>query len=100
MNDGTVMAAFPIRKPPERKMKERGWRMDKDGVCEESRGSYLRRIDFNDPGRIRFFDIMANRLNTRRSIREIVLPEIKALQNEIQELRREIRELTLSMSKQ
>jgi len=32
MNDGTVMAAYPIRKIPDRIMKRDGYMLDEDGV--------------------------------------------------------------------
>jgi len=62
--------------------------------------SYIKEFDSHDPGRFRFFDIMANRLNMRRAVREIVLPEIKALRDEIQELRQEIRALSVIPTKE
>lgn len=93
MNDGTVMAAYPIRKIPERIMKRDGYALDEDGVCREFMGSYVKSFDMNDPGRLRFFDIFANRLNTRRAIREIAVPEIKALRQEVADLRKLVEEL-------
>ena len=98
MNDGTVLAAYPVRKPAARIMKRDGDKLDDDGVCKEFVGSYVRSFDFNDPGRFRFFDIMANRLNTRRAIREVVLPELKVIQAEVAALRDEVRELKTVLS--
>lgn len=93
MNDGTVLAAYPVRKPAARIMKRDGDKLDDDGVCKEFLGSHVGSFDFNDPGRFRFFDIMANRLNTRRAIREIVEPSLTAIQGEVFALRNELREL-------
>ena len=47
----------------------------------------------DDPGRFRFFDIMANRLNMRRAIREVALPKLEAVEAEVMALRNEISEL-------
>jgi hypothetical protein len=93
MNDGTVLSAYPIRKPASRIMKRDGDRLDADYVCKDFMGSHIGSFKFNDPNRFRFFDIMANRLNTRRAIRELALPEIQALQAEIAGLRNEIGQL-------
>ncbi|MCC7408386.1 MAG: hypothetical protein IT442_09950 [Phycisphaeraceae bacterium] len=98
-NDGTVLAAYPIRKIPDRIMKRDGQRLDEDGVCKEFMGSRVRSCDVNDPGRTRFFDIMANRLNARRAVREIAVPEIKALRDEVTELRKQVRQLTEFLSR-
>ncbi len=99
MNDGTVLAAHPVRKPAARIMKRDGDKVDEDGVCKELLGSYVRGFDFNDPGRIRFFDIMANRLNTRRAIHEIIEPTLQSIQADIAAAREEIRELRASLNK-
>lgn len=58
-------------------MKRDGDRLDEDNVCKDFMGSYVGSFNFDGPGRFRFFDIMANRLNVRRAIREIALPKAK-----------------------
>jgi hypothetical protein len=100
VSDGTVLAAYPSRKPSKRTMKERGWKIDDDGVCIKASDSWIGEFHVTDPGRLRFFDIIANRLNMRRSIREIALPKIEALQKEIHELKDEVRQLTSFLLKQ
>ena len=97
-SDGTVLSAHPIRKIPDRIMKRDGQQLDEDGVCKEHLNSHVGSYDFDDPGRFRFFDIMANRLNMRRAVREIAVPEITALRSEVAELREQIRQLTAALA--
>lgn len=91
--DGTVLAAFPIRKPHPRSLKRDGTRIDPDGVADGSSrgGKHLGDPQYDD--RTRFQDIIANRLNTRRSIRELVVPPMAKLQEEVTSLRAEVARL-------
>ena len=98
LNDGTVMAAYPVRKPAARIMKRDGQKLDADNVCREFMGNYVGAFKLDDPGRLRFFDIFANRLNARRAMRELILPEIQAVREEIAALRDEIRHLAATLS--
>jgi hypothetical protein len=100
MNDGTVLAAHPIRKPADRIMKRDGDRLDADGVCQEFVGSRTNSFRFDDPGRFRFFDLMANRLNTRRAIRELVQPQLESLHAEVADLKAQVQELVTLLSSQ
>jgi hypothetical protein len=63
-----------------------GTRIDDDLVCQELHyGSH----DFKQwevEQRVRFSDILANRLNMRRAIRELVLPELATMQQSLAEL--------------
>jgi len=93
MNDGTVLSAYPVRKPVARIMKRDGDRLDEDNVCKDFTGSYVGPFKFDDPGRCRYFDIMANRLNMRRAIRELTLPKLEAVEAEVVALRNDISEL-------
>lgn len=99
MNDGTVMSAYPIRKIPDRIMQRDGQVLDEDGLCREFMGSYVKSFDMTDPGRLRFFDIFANRLNTRRAIREIAIPEINSLRDEVGDLREQVQQLVELLQK-
>lgn len=85
--DGTVIAAFPIRKPLPKVIKRDHLRIDDDGVCREwlRAGQELR--DPNNETRFRFQNIIATSLNARRALREIVLPRLTALQAEIAAVR-------------
>ncbi len=74
-------------------MKRDGQVLDEDGVYRKFMGSHVKSFDMTDPGRLRFFDIFANRLNTRRAIREIVIPEINLLRDEVGDLRELVQRL-------
>lgn len=93
MNDGAVLSAYPVRKPASRIMKRDGDRLDEDNVCRDFTGSYAGAFTSDESGRFRFFDILANRLNMRRAIREVVLPTLEAVEAEVMALRNEISEL-------
>lgn len=83
--DGTVLAAYPIRKPADRIIKRDGLRIDENGIVSE----YLRNgqeLHGPDERRFRFQDIIANNLNTRRAIRELVVPAMTSILEEIREL--------------
>ncbi len=68
-------------------------RLDEDNVCQDFMGSYVKSFRFDDPCRLRFFDIMANRLNMRRAVRELALPQMDAVRAEVAELRNQVHEL-------
>ncbi|MFQ5473937.1 MAG: hypothetical protein ACE5FA_13785 [Dehalococcoidia bacterium] len=93
MNDGAVLSAYPVRKTAARIMKRDGDRLDEDNVCKDFTGSFVGSFKFDDSGRFRFFDIMANRLNMRRAIREVALPKLEAVEAEVAALRIEISDL-------
>jgi hypothetical protein len=82
--DGTITSAYPIRKPLPKIIKQDHIKIDEDGVCDEGwYDSGKGYSDVNIENRFRFQNIMANRLNTRRAIREIVMPELKKIHSEI-----------------
>ena len=80
LHDGTVLGAFPVRKPSPRVLKRTHRKIDADCVCEEfsSAGGHLRNPDAL--GVTRMQDILANRLNARRTIRNLVLPRLELLE--------------------
>lgn len=89
--DGTIIAAYPIRKPLPKRIKEDNIKIDEDGVCD--RGWYDNGINYSNvkvENRFRFQDIMANRLNTRRAIREIVAPQLSKIEKDIDGLRKQL----------
>jgi len=88
--DGTVIAVFPERKPLRKQLKFYHAKIEEDGVFgwDLRSGSELR--DCNYEGRIRFQDIIANSLNARRAVRELALPAIQALSQEVAELRAQL----------
>ncbi len=97
--DGTVLAACPIRKPHTKSLKRDGTRIDPDGVADGSSrgGKHLSDPKYGDS--TRFLDIIATRLNTRRAIRELVLPPMAKLQDDIDALRAEVTRLADLLAK-
>lgn len=96
LRDGTVLASHPIRKPAPKVMKRDHLRIDEDGVTIEhsSGGQELTHAE----NRFRFQDLIAARLNTRRAIRELVLPVFAELRREIKLLRAEVGQLKATLS--
>jgi len=90
LNDGTVMAARPIRKPSRSSTDRSGPSIDPDGVAEWVTTAGKELSDVNNPNRFRFLDLLASNLNTRDALRTLVLPAIESLRKEISELRVEI----------
>ncbi|MFO0782062.1 MAG: hypothetical protein U0636_00070 [Phycisphaerales bacterium] len=93
LHDGTVIAAYPIRKPSPKMLKRDGMRIDEDGrAMEYSRNG----VEIGDPGnptRMRFQDIIAANLNTRRAIRELAGGPLDDLCREMRALRAEVAQL-------
>lgn len=97
LSDGTILAAYPSRKPNPRIMKRDGMTVDADGVVSEVvyPGS-----DLSDPSnekRTRFQDVITNRLNARRAVRELAVEPIDALRRDISGLREEVRCLAAAL---
>ena len=86
LRDGTIIASYPIRKPTPKAIKRDKLRIDEDGVSREWFTSSKEFFDFDKSVRIRLQDIISIRLNTRRTIREIMLPELAVLREEVQAL--------------
>ena len=87
LHDGTILAAYPVRKPPPKTIKRDKSRIDEDGVCNDFTGAGRELSDVNNESRMRFQNIIATRLNTRRAIREMVLPCLDNLQRDVNEIR-------------
>lgn len=81
--DGTVLAAYPVRKPTAKMQKQGSFRLDADNIGSEfvGAGGELSRIEHDN--RFRFQDIIANRLNVRRALRDLVLPRIESLEERL-----------------
>lgn len=86
LHDGTVLAAYPVRKPMPKTIKRDNLKIDDDGVCQEWSDSGKQLSDVRNETRTRFQDIIAVNLNTRRAIREIARPHLAALQQEMKAL--------------
>lgn len=84
--DGAVTSCTPERKPLPKRIKQDGLHIDDDFVCKE----YLSAPDdfgrAPDELRVRFSDILANRMNMRRAIRDIVIPVLSDIQSSIEKL--------------
>ena len=91
--DGTVLASYPIRKPTPKAIKYDKLRIDEDGVSKEWLETGKEFFDRNNSIRTRFQDIVSIRLNTRRTIREIVLPELVGLREELQVLQNQMKRI-------
>lgn len=90
LHDGTVTAAFPIRRPSKQELKQDGRRIDADGVAKGHALGGRELGDARNEERFRFQDILATRLNTRRALRELVAPEIEELAQEVRGLRAQL----------
>ena len=88
--DGTVIGSFPERKPAPKVIKRDGLRIDEDGVCRERMGAGTELSDVRNETRTRFQDIIAVRLNTRRAIREMILPSLTKLQTDMDAMRSQL----------
>ncbi len=88
-------------KPLPKRIKEYKIKIDEDGVCDE--GWYRSGKSFSDcnvENRFRFQNIISNRLNTRRAIREIVMPELAQLKEDIKAIRSQLNEIQASLGNQ
>jgi len=90
LHDGTVLAARPIRKPSQRPSNPLRRKIDPDGVAVEWAESGRDLADIHNDGRTRFQDIIAVNLNTRRAVRDLVLPRMAGLQAEVLGLREQL----------
>jgi len=93
MPDGAVIGAHPVRKPRKEHLRLMGQRIDADGAADMV-GSYVGAIgDMNDIQKARFSIALATRLNTRRAVRELILPELAAINEKLDRLERRLSEL-------
>jgi len=83
LHDGTVLSAYPIRKPSKQALRQPDYRIDAEGVARESRGAGRELSDVDNETRFRFQNIIATNLNTRRAIRSLVLPALAELLTEV-----------------
>ncbi len=93
LHDGTVIAAFPVRKPIPKVIKQDKLKIDEDGVCREWVDAGKELSDVQNESRMRFQNIIATRLNTRRAIREIVSPQLCSLQEDVDSIRSQLDEI-------
>jgi hypothetical protein len=79
--DGATVACLPARKPTKLKIADEGIHIDSDYVMREYRYSSSGTFEgASNEQRVRMADLLSNRLNMRRTIRELVLPCLANLQ--------------------
>lgn len=98
LHDGTVLAAFPVRKPTPHVIKRDRLRIDPDHVCREYFTGGREISDVNNETRMRSQDIISNALNARRAVRELVLPRLDALESEFTALRAQLDRIEQSLA--
>jgi hypothetical protein len=81
--DGSAFSCGPERKPSDRKIKEDGLYIDEDLVFKEHKYGADEWGSWPEDRRRELGQIMAIRLNTRRAIRELVLPKLEAIENSL-----------------
>ena len=98
LHDGTVLAACPMRKPTSRWVKTSGARVEEDGVVTFGGTAGRELGDPDNDRRFRFQDVIANNLNGRRALRELVLPVLGELRKEVAALRAEVMALRTALA--
>ena len=78
-----MTSALPMRKPAKRIMKHDHMKLDADNVCKEHVSSGKELLMLPVEKRVRFLDIIATSLNTRRALRQIVLPRLAAIEGQL-----------------
>lgn len=88
--DGTIIAAYPIRKPVPKIIKRDNLKIDEDGITNDLMDAGKHISDWQNETRFRFQNILANRLNTRRAIRELVLPELSEVRDQVASMKEQL----------
>lgn len=100
LNDGTILAAYPVRKPVPKIIKRDKLKIDEEGVCHEQTGAGKELSDAHNESRFRFQDIISTRLNMKRLIREMIFPYLIKLQKDITEVHNKLDQIQKLMSHQ
>ncbi len=85
-NDGSVTGCHSELKVSEKRAKEEGIYICPDGVQREYTYKPSEFRGWKVEQRVRVSDILSNRLNTRRAIRELILPELVAIAETLQRI--------------
>jgi hypothetical protein len=93
-----------LHAPPERKslpkrIKEDGLHIDADFVCKEYQSAPGEFGRWPDEQRVRFSDVLANRINMRRAIRDIVMPMLAYIQLSLEKLNNRLNDIEQSLNK-
>jgi hypothetical protein len=83
LRDGTIICALPTRKPIRRILKRDKKSIDVDNIIESWRTSGIEYRTTEMEQRVRVMDIMTNSLNTRRNLRDLVLPTLDAIETRL-----------------
>ena len=94
--DGAVTLCTPTRKPLPKQIKQEGLHIDNDFVCKEYQSTTGEFGGRPVEQRVRFADLLANRLNMRRAIRDIVMPALEDIQSSIERLHKRLDEIEQS----
>lgn len=97
-HDGSVIGCGPDRKPSKRRVQADGIHIDADGVFREITYSPTYWHSWSDEQRAKAVGILAIRLNTRRAIRELVLPELAALNEVLLEIEKRLTRIEKALS--
>lgn len=97
--DGAVTSCTPGRKPLPKRIKEDGLHIDADFVCMEYQSAPGEFGRWPDEQRVRFSDLLANRMNMRRAIRDIVMPVLADIQSSIEKLNKRLSEIERTLNK-
>lgn len=84
--DGAAVTCAPARKPTKKSIKDDGIQIDADHVFQEHHFSAKEFDDSSDSVRIRMCDLLTNRLNMRRTVRELVLPSLANIETALRSL--------------
>lgn len=96
--DGAVTSCTPRRKPLPKEIKQDGLHIDADFVCKEFQSTPGEFGTWPDGQRARFSDLLANRINMRRAIRDIVIPVLADIQTSIEKLNKRLDEIELTLN--
>ncbi len=97
--DGAVMACLPVRKPSPKRIKEDGIRVDPDLVTDEGYYAVSQFPGWPEEIRIRNCDLLANRMNVRRAIRDLVIPELAKIESAMLKLNERLDRLAESIAR-
>ena len=92
-HDGAVIACGPSTKPSNRRIKEEGIYVCPDGVFSEHYYSPTYWHTFKLEERREITATLANRLNTRRAIRELVMPQLEAIQQALDSISKRLEQI-------
>jgi hypothetical protein len=88
--DGSAFGCAPQRKPSDKRLKEDNAYIDEDLVFREYKYRPDDWVTWPDDHRRELSQIMAILLNTRRAIRELVLPELEGIKATLADIQKRL----------